>query len=175
MAAGKNALAEVVVPGVVELAVAPISAAAEMGRWCAARGIEPGSFSAPSPAVDEIQRIQFKAARKAEQLPLGAPNVMVLDANDLFVQAALSGAMPEALISALEEIVYDRPEIAFLVVGTDDFGSREAQSVAVEGHRYSRGILGGMVRQRILLRNEYAEVAMPMATELKIRRAFEIA
>ena len=168
-------LQEIVVPGIAELAVAREREPAAVVDWCQQRGIEPWSLSGVGPAVDEINRIRGKVEREARQLPPGSPNLMVIYANDLFVRAALAEISPAHLLSDLEEVAFDEARMAIFVVGTDDFGDTTPQELACGGHHYSRGKLGGVVRQRLLIRNEYASVAMPPEVEEKVRRAFRFA
>lgn len=171
-ASDARALRDVVIPRVVELAIAPDACAAEMATWCALRGIEPGSFSSPGPPIDEVRRIRVKAREEGKQLPPELPNVMVLYANDIFVQAALARASHETLVSALEEVVYDRPELAFLVVATEDFGAPDPEAQHVGIHHYDRRVVGGVVCQTVLLSNPYSDAQMPAGTASKVRAAF---
>jgi len=60
------------------LGMAPEVLKEDVDRWSKVHGLEPGSFGALLPSVDDFLRLHGKIAEKAQQLPAGQPNVVVI-------------------------------------------------------------------------------------------------
>lgn len=128
-----NELVEVIEDDVVEFAVAPEHESHALRLWCDQKGLEMRQLIMPSIEVDEIHRLANKINGKVDQLPDNHANTLVIKCTRVVNQKNL-----EELCRKVEEIVFDQPKLALLVLSGRLTGQTEAERVAIRHNRYSK-------------------------------------
>jgi hypothetical protein len=77
-------LREIMLPNVLELAIAPAEQMHIVEEWAVKRGLQLGSFAGPPNVIDLGARFRQKVAVKVEQLPPERSNLLVIPAQELF-------------------------------------------------------------------------------------------
>ena len=165
----RGCLAEVIVPQVMEFAVAP-SSNNEILAWCRARDLEPGSFGAPMPQTNELRRLQVKIEQEEKQLPSGQPNALVIHGQDLFNDLD----DPVRRLHDVEEVVLDHPKIALLVVCADMLGHQPPRVVLGPPGMFVVSNRGDVMRHLLVVENRRCASVAPDSVVRKLRLAFTL-
>lgn len=159
---------EVVIDGTLVLALAPVAEQDQVIAWARQRDITPGGIGGVMPPIDHFTRLRQKLKLKVEQLPDGMPNLLVITAQDLFLQAR----DPRALIPIAAELLTGLSQLAVLVLHCAE-GLPVTPGVEHHGpHTFAAGSYGGELQQYLIVRNTHCDVPMPNATLRRMQQAW---
>lgn len=161
---------EVVLDGKLELALAPAAQANRVAEWARQRGLELNSFGVVPEPVDQASRLERKIEEKAEQLPAGLPNVLVLPAQNIFI----SIQDPVALLPLITEMLSRHPKVAMLVLSSEEFGSAGPQATTVGDHLFVTSRRDGLEHRHLVAFNASCRAALPANTLNKLHLAFSL-
>lgn len=167
-----NSFQELVIDGVIELAIAPQKDKELLEKWCKSRALEYGTFSGPPVNIDDIPRTKQKIEREQHQLPKNFPNIIVVENNDLF------RGIPEIKkeMSELEECLYEFPNLVCFIA----IGFLECHDIAIQDqmlmndqHIFIRRLRNdATMEQCMILLNRYCDFHLSPGTLSKIYLAF---
>lgn len=162
-------LVEVVVPHVIDFAVAP-NGSDEIEAWCQARDLERGSFGAQMPQTNQLRRLQMKIEKEEKQLPFGQPNVLVIPGQDLF--NGMSD--PVERLHDMEEVILDHPKIALFVACTDVVSHEPPRVLLGSPGIFVISSRGSVSRRLFVIENRRCASAAPEPLVRKLRFAFTL-
>jgi hypothetical protein len=152
------------------LGMAPQALKEDVDRWSKVHGLEPGSFGAMLPAVDDFLRLHGKIAEEARQLPSGQPNVVVIWAQNLL----LVSRDPRVLLPHIRGIAREHPKVALLVVVFEGYTSAQIAYAAAGDCLIVGGTRGGIEFQHIIVPNDACPSPFPPELLLKLKSAFAL-
>jgi len=159
---------EIDIDGALQLAVAPAALVDRVLEWARQHGSELNSLSAALPATDHIARLRRKIEEESLQLPAGQPNIVVILAQDLFMDAG----DPANLIPIAMEIVSEHRKIAALVLTCEKFGAVVPSKTKIGDSLYAASDRDGLIHEQILVLNPSCPVTFPVGTLKKLYSAF---
>lgn len=164
---------ELVIPDILDLAVAPPEANEAFEAWCQEKGLSKNSFAGPGYDVNEIARTTGSIVRKQNQLPKEFPGIVVVRSSVLLEENRLV-----ELAQAVEERIGDFSNmLGVLIEGGYLGGGGAPVRIAVGPHSYLKEVKedGLRTEQRLFVLNRYCEQKVTMATVTKIYEAFGLA
>jgi hypothetical protein len=159
---------EIDIDGALQLAVAPAALGGRVSEWARQHGLELNSLSAALPATDHIERLRRKIEEESRQLPAGQPNIVVILAQDLFMDAG----DPADLIPIALEIVSEHRMIAVLVLTCEKFHAVTPSKTKVGDSLYAASDRDGLMHEQILVINPSCPETFPVSTLEKLYAAF---
>jgi len=162
---------EVALDGALLLALAPEEHKAKVASWAGERGLELNAFGGVSPGVNNAARLRYKIEEEVKQVPAGQPNLLVIPAQDLFVDA--DG--PLALVGPAVESISHHERVAALILTSENFGTAIPLSTKMGEHvLLATSNRDGLNHQYLLLTNPNCSVTMAPSAMQKIRIAFSL-
>ena len=161
-------LQELMLPGVIELALCSEDEGSLLALWCEQRGLAPGQFSAPGTNVNNLKRLQRRIGEEAKQLPANHPNLLVIHS----MEAIRVSDNPEHLIPSLEEAIFDKPNICMFVLTGTELGGGPEESRSLGPHVFRRRTLYGLRETSYVLLNRFCRAKIAPATLTKMLTAF---
>jgi hypothetical protein len=161
---------EITLPGVLELAIAPIEYMHIVGEWAVKRGLQLGSFAGPPSAVDVGARFRQKVAEKVKQLPPERSNLLVIPAQELFFCVG----NPLELLPLLRESISNYPQVAAVVISSESLDHADVSLTAVDDDQLATSNRLGLAQQFLLVSNRSATKPTDRSTRGKVRRAFAL-
>ncbi len=151
---GENKFGELILPKVIELAIAPDDERVILEDWARPRGLEVDGLSGPPFDSNEIARTKTKIKGELCQLPPGFPNILVIENNSIFAHARDTAA----ILGDFEEEVYRYPHLLFMVLCGRGFGEGEDMVVQEDRHLLiQRSMFHSFVEQQMLVLNRFCE------------------
>jgi hypothetical protein len=128
----ENRFIELIIDGVIELAVAPENDKQLLENWTQEHKLTAGGFEGPPYDADEIRRTKLKFGKEQRQLPHDRPTILVIQNDNLFLRMQ----DPQVLISDLEEAVYEYQQILAAIVQGSHLGSGQNLIVMKDQHLF---------------------------------------
>src|SRR5260370_36065031 len=104
---------EITIDTTLTMALGHAAQAELVERWANARGMELGSLGAMLTPINQIQRLQEKILDKARQLPPDGPNLLVISAQDLFIDAGEITQIARQVMAILASC----PKVSTVILG----------------------------------------------------------
>jgi hypothetical protein len=159
---------EIDVGGALQLALAPAELGDRVSVWAQGHGLELNSLCGALPATDHAERLRRKIEEEALQLPTGQPNLVVILAQDLLMDAEeLAGLIPIAA-----GIVAEHRMIAALVLTCEKFGPVVSLARKIGDSLYAVSDRDGLIHEKILVLNPSCPETFPVSTLEKLYVAF---
>lgn len=169
VARGKTTFQELVIPSVVEIALAPDSDRELLDAWAAEHGLEIGSFSGPPIGVDEVQRVRSRIKGEQKQLPADVANIVVVEGFNAFVD----GRPIEYIVSEIAETLYDAGHVSAAVISGGYMGAGVAEAMMYGQHCHvRRRRFDVLIEEHLVLVNRFCHTPMSPAVLSDLYRAY---
>ncbi len=166
----EDSFREVTLDDVLLLALGPKRCTNQVAAWARQCGLELNAFSGLLPGVNSITRLRWKIEEKAKQLPPGLPNLLVIPAQDLFIDVNA----PLELLALAVETISHCDKVAALVLTSEDFGVVIPQSTKLDEHVVAISDRDGAHHQNVIAKNPGCLTPIPSSTLRKIHVAFSL-
>lgn len=162
---------ELVIPEVVELAVAPEEGLSDLTVWADQHGLKVGEFYGPASGSDEAPRIKHTIRKKEKQLPREHAGVVVIVTQAPSMMFADLGAA----ISDLEECVYDYPHLLGVVISGGYLGGGQDAAYRKGAHEFVTRTRHAFLKDEYLfLFNRFCRIKITPASVSKVQAAFRM-
>jgi hypothetical protein len=166
---GKDGFQELVIPDVVNMALAPDNDRGLLEAWASEHGLEVGSFSGPPFGVDEVQRVRSRIRGEQKQLPTDAANILVIEG----FNATLDGRPIATIVSDIAEALYDAAHVFAAVVSGGYMGSGVSEATMHGQHCYiRRRKFDVIVEEHLILINRFSDAPVSPAVLSDLYRAY---
>lgn len=159
---------EVDIDGALQLALAPGALEDRVSAWAQEHGLKPNLLCGALPATDHVDRLRWKIKEEALQLPAGQPNLVVILAQDLLMDAnSLEDLIPTAM-----DILSEHCMIAALVLTCEEFGPVVSRATKIGDTLYAISDRDGLIHKQILVLNPSCPETFPVSILEKLYVAF---
>jgi len=161
---------EIRISDTIDFAVGHCAFGTNVLAWALARNLPLNGIAGSNSNVNLCVRFERKVARKAKQLPPGLPNVLVVGSTELLY----SGTGSRELVRLLGEAVAPHPQVAVIVVTSEEGASSTPAAVDVGSARLLRSYRTGMTQYFLVVPNSQCANPLPPQTLERIRNGFAL-
>lgn len=169
VARGKTTFQELVIPNVVEMALAPDSDRELLDAWANEHGLEIGTFSGPPFGVDEVQRVRSRIKGEQKQLPADVANIVVIEG----FNAMFDGRPIEYIVSDIAETLYDAGHVFAAVISGGYMGDGVSGATMYGQHCHvRRRRFDVLIEEHLVLINRFCDAPVSPAVLSDLYRAY---
>jgi hypothetical protein len=165
-----SSLHEVIIPDVLELALAPEESANAFEAWAHERGLKINSLTGAPKIIDHDFRLRRKIDVEARHRPANLPNLLVISAQDLFI--SVEG--PSDLFLFAINAISRHPNVAGLVLTSEYVETVIPLTTKVGDNLITLSGRDGLKHQSLFVLNPSCGTKIPVYTLDKLRLAFSL-